>query len=107
MKTTTRFLSPFLFFLLLLGAQMLQAQTGDIRGFVYDKATGEPLIGASVGILGSKNATATDIEGFYALAKVPVGAQTLIAYFVGYDSLQVAVQVNAGEILNQKIYYDF
>lgn len=104
MKTTTRFLSLFLFFLVLLGAQMLQAQTGDIRGFVYDKATGEPLTGASIGIMGTKNAAATDIEGFYALAKVPIGVQTLVAYFVGYDSLQVTVQVKGGEILNQKIY---
>lgn len=81
-----------------------QSNTGDVRGFVYDKLSGEPLIGANVLLQNTKIGTTTDTEGFYALGKVPAGNYTLLATFVGYDTTQVSVSVVAGQIVNQKLF---
>ncbi|MBK9458028.1 MAG: carboxypeptidase-like regulatory domain-containing protein [Sphingobacteriales bacterium] len=91
-------------FFLLFFTLNLFAQTGDVRGFVYDKDSGEPLVGASVLLQGTKMGLSTDIEGFYSLSRVPVGSYTMLVTFIGYDTSRVAISVGAGQILNQKIY---
>ena len=91
-------------FFLLFFTLNLFAQTGDVRGFVYDKDSGEPLVGANVLLQGTKMGLSTDIEGFYSLSRVPVGSYTMLVTFIGYDTSRVAISVGAGQILNQKIY---
>lgn len=49
------------------------AQTGVVRGTIKDAATDEDIIGATVKIDGSTLGAATDINGFFSIAKVPVG----------------------------------
>ncbi|MBK7947062.1 MAG: carboxypeptidase-like regulatory domain-containing protein [Flavobacteriales bacterium] len=41
------------------------AQTGTIRGFVYDKATGEPIIFTNVVLKGTTIGSATDVNGYF------------------------------------------
>lgn len=55
-----------------------------VRGTVMDE-TGEPLIGASVKVVGQAVGTATDIEGHYVLT-LPATARQLIFSYVGYES---------------------
>ena len=78
------------------------SQTGTIRGFVYDKSTGEPIIFCNVTIKGKNYGSKTDLNGMYNLAKIPKGDHTIVATFVGYKKEEVTISIAAGEIKNLK-----
>ena len=58
-----------------------------VNGIVKD-ATGEPVIGASVRVVGTSQGTATDFDGLFTLDGVPQGAKLLISS-VGYEDHEV------------------
>ncbi|HRP92404.1 MAG: carboxypeptidase-like regulatory domain-containing protein [Ignavibacteriaceae bacterium] len=80
----TKFL--FLFILSLSLVPMLFAQTGvgKLSGKIVDAATGEPLIGANVILVGTSTGAATDIEGNYFILNITPGTYELRATYVGY-----------------------
>lgn len=82
----------------------VQAQTGTIKGFVYDKENGEPMIFTTVYLKGTSYGTTTDVNGFFQLAKLPAGSYTLVSSFVGYDTANVNITLKAGEVVTQKMY---
>lgn len=96
-----RILFLFLFFPTVILAQQ---STGTIRGFVYDKETGEPVIFTNVVLKGTTYGAATDVNGYYTIIKVPAGEYTISVTYLGYDTLQMPVSVKAGQIVNQKLY---
>lgn len=64
----------------------LPSPLGNVRGRVVDRS-GEPLIGATVAVKGTANATITDIDGYFALnAK---NAERLVASYIGFDRLEL------------------
>ncbi len=89
---------------LLLLSSVLFAQTGDIRGFVFEKATGEPSIFTPVFLKGTTIGVTTDVNGYFTLAKVKVGTYTLVSTSIGFDTATAPVTVVAGGILNQKMF---
>ena len=62
-------------------------QVGTATGVVED-ATGDPLIGAQVLVVGTNNATVTDIEGAFAIKNVTEGSTLRVSY-VGYKPADV------------------
>src|SRR5574343_1005379 len=80
------------------------AQTGDIRGFVYDKKTGEPIIFTNVFIEGTTIGVATDVNGFYSLTKVKPGNYRLVSTGIGYDTTKVSISIKAGSKLTQNLF---
>ncbi len=58
-----------------------------VNGLVKD-ATGEPVIGASIRVVGTQLGTATDFDGNFTLEGVPQGAKLLISS-VGYEDHEV------------------
>ncbi len=92
---------------LLLSVNGFSQTTGVVRGFVYDKKTGEPLIGASVYLNDrSKFAAGTDVNGFFTISKVPAGKYTLFAEELGYGSVNMPVEIINGRVINEKIFLD-
>jgi len=75
------------------------AQTGTLKGFIYDKGNGEPLPGVSVGIRSLKKGAQTDVNGFFNLPKLPVGKYTLSATCIGFENSELAVTVEEDEIV--------
>jgi len=81
------------------------AQVGTIRGFVYLKDSGEPVLFTNVVLKGTTIGNATDVNGYYSITQIPPGNYTiLVASTMGYDSLQENVTVKAGEILTKKLF---
>lgn len=79
----------FLFLLLaVMPAVSLSAQQLSISGTVSD-ASGEPLIGVSVTLPGTKTGAATDIDGHYSISAD--AKSTLRFSYVGYKTQDVAV----------------
>jgi hypothetical protein len=78
-------------------------QTGEVRGVVTDKKTGEPMIFISVGLMGTSRGTVTDNNGFYSITRIDPGNYTLFVSALGYDTVMQAVKVAANEILTQNV----
>ena len=70
-----------------LGAAMIAQQGAVCKGVVKD-ATGEPIIGASVSVKGTKNATVTDLDGNFTLSGVNKGTTIVISY-IGYVNSEI------------------
>lgn len=65
------------------------AQTRTVSGLVKDKEMGEPLVGVSVTVKGTKNATMTDVDGNYTIQTGP--KDVLVFKFVGMKDTEETV----------------
>ncbi len=97
---------PFFLFLFALLSFNLLAQTGSIRGFVYEKKTGEPVIFTSVYLFKSTYGGVTDVNGYFVISQIPPGEYTLMVTSIGYDTLSEKITVDKGAILTKKLYLD-
>ncbi len=91
------------FFSLAFIVPSLAQKGGTIRGNVYDKATGEPIIYGTVFLEGTTIGTNTNEDGFFSIGGVPAGEYVLVATYVGYDSVKVAITLPEGGIVNQNL----
>lgn len=82
----------------------LFSQTSSIRGFVYKKKNGEPVIFTNVFLKGTSYGATTDVNGFFNINKIPPGKYTLLVTFLGYDSLSMPVKLKKGEIITKKLF---
>lgn len=94
----------FTLVLTLLSSAATFAQYGTIRGFVYEKATGEPVIFTNVVLRGTVIGATTDVNGYYYISKIVPGTYTLEVTYIGFDPISIPVTINANEILNKKLY---
>ncbi len=92
-----------LFLFLILLTSKAFSQTGNIRGFVYEKESGEPVMFCNVFLGGTTIGAATDINGMYNISKVNAGNYTLIVTYIGYDTSEVSISLKAGQILSQNL----
>ncbi|MEN2993074.1 MAG: TonB-dependent receptor [Bacteroidia bacterium] len=76
------------------------AQKGRITGTVFDKTTGDPLIGATVALVGTYKGAYTDENGRFTLEDLTPGTYTLRATYVGYNELLLTnLKVQPGQTL--------
>ena len=90
--------------MLVLAATQSNAQTGTLRGSIYEKETGEPVIFTNVYLKGTTYGSASDINGLYVISKIPVGQYTLMVTYLGYDTLSMLVNIKEDEIITQNLY---
>ena len=92
----TKYLSTCILFLCV--ACFVAAQTGEIRGTVIEKSTGEPMVGATVLVVELPNTgTTADLDGNYSL-KVATGTYTVRISFVSFNTVELTdVKVEAGK----------
>ncbi|HFA48702.1 MAG TPA: carboxypeptidase-like regulatory domain-containing protein, partial [Bacteroidetes bacterium] len=94
----------FVFLSLVLFSFCLSAQKGGtVRGNVYDKDTGEPIIFGTVFLSGTTIGTNTDENGFYSIGNVPPGDYDIVATYIGYDSVSVQVSIQANKISSKNL----
>jgi len=79
------------------GTAVLAAQQGTVEGRVTDQASGQPLAGARVVLLGTSLIAQTNAEGRYTMTRVPAGQATVRASAVGFGAASRVVTVNPGE----------
>ncbi len=82
------------------------SQSGTIRGFVYDKNTGEPIIFTNVFLKGTQMGASTDVNGYYSISKIPPGAYTISVSALGFSIAAEEITVGKGAILNQKLFIE-
>ena len=85
-------------------ASTASAQTGSIQGKIFDEKTKEPLIGASVLIIGTTMGTSTNLDGEYVVSNIPIGTYEVRFSFVGYErKIVTEVMVEADESLELNV----
>ena len=82
------------------------SQSGTIRGFVYDKNTGEPIIFTNVFLKGTQMGASTDVNGYYSISKIPPGAYTISVSALGFSDAAEEITVGKGAVLNQKLFIE-
>ena len=92
------------FFVFLSNIFICIAQTGNIKGIVFDQATGEPIAFASVLLKGTTRGAVTDDNGIFSIDKIPLGEHQLRITYLGYDSLIANVTVQSRGSSIQRYY---
>ncbi len=90
MKKKLMLLLTYLF----LGIGLVTAQTQSITGVVISEEDGQPVVGASVLVIGTNFGTTTDVDGKFTLTNVPSSAKTLRISCIGMQTEEVATFKN-------------
>ena len=63
-----------------------------VKGKVTDIATGSPLMGATIILVGSEPqiGVITDAQGFFSMENVPVGRQSFSCGYLGYEDASIS-----------------
>ena len=69
---------------------------GELKGVVVEKATQDPLSGATVVIVGRLTQTTTGNDGRFSIPDVPVGEYGIKASMIGYETTRID-RVKVGE----------
>ncbi len=80
------------------------AQTGTLRGHVYDKSTNEILLGANVTIKNTSLGAATDVYGNYFIRNIPGGNQSILVSYIGYQSITIDVNILSDKTVEHDFY---
>ena len=86
-----------LFLLVLIYGITLQAQV-TLKGYVFDNATNETLIGATI-VSSNGAGTVTDFNGFYQIS-LPQGKTELSVSYVGYEELKKTITLYSDTEIN-------
>lgn len=83
------------------------AQTGTVRGFVYERSSGEPLSYTNVVLQGATTTgVQTDINGYFSIPQITPGSFTIFTTLVGFDTARATIEVTADNITTQNLYID-
>ena len=83
----------------LLNVALLSGQSYTLSGNVTDVSTGEDLLFATVAVVGTVKAAATNQYGFYALT-LPAGRHTIRFSYIGYESDTITVDLTENSHLD-------
>jgi len=74
------------------------AQTGAVKGFVYDITNGEPIRFCTVQLVNTSIGTITDQNGSFIINKIPNGNYAIKVMIFGYETLTDSIKVNDNTI---------
>ncbi|CAH0995689.1 hypothetical protein EMA8858_01814 [Emticicia aquatica] len=77
-----------LFTVLFLNSSLIFAQnkTQIIRGTVIDRITRQPVIGASIAVIGTSQGSLSDVLGNFSIPNVPIGRRSVKCTSIGYEA---------------------
>src|SRR6218665_801449 len=78
--------------------------TGSIKGFVYEKASGEPIPFINVYLKGTVSGANTDLNGYFNISRIPPGEYVIVVTSLEYDTIVEPVSITAGSIVNKKFF---
>ncbi len=94
----------FILFIILGISSHTNAQYATIRGSVYEKASGQPILYTNVYLKGTTYGGVTDVNGYFTISKIPSGKYTLMVSYIGFDTLKIPLQLKSNQIVNEKLY---
>ena len=94
----------FSFILTLLISLSSYAQTGTVKGFVYDKESGEPIIFTNVILKGTSIGIQTDVNGYYSITKIKPGEYVLSVSNLMYEKFEKSIVIKSNRVITRNIY---
>ncbi|MES2061231.1 MAG: TonB-dependent receptor [Bacteroidota bacterium] len=82
------------------------ASATKIKGHVYDKQSGEALVGATVVLEKTGKATSTGLDGSFELKDVPVGKATIRITYITYKTIVQDIEILAKDNDHLKFYME-
>ena len=82
------------------------ASATTVKGHVYDKQTGEPLVGATVVIDGAGKATSTGLDGKFEIKGLSAGPATVRISYITYKTVVQQITVLNEDTPHLKIYME-
>jgi hypothetical protein len=79
------------------------SQSGTVRGNVFDKENGSPIIAAEVRLQGTKMAAISDLDGFFVITNVPPGEYVVVGSYLGYDTVTTFINVRPSSVVYQSL----
>ncbi|UCH66773.1 MAG: carboxypeptidase-like regulatory domain-containing protein [Ignavibacterium sp.] len=76
---------------------------GTIKGNVYDAKTNENLVGVNVSIMNTTLGAASNADGNFEIANLPVGEHTIVASMIGYEPERREVSIEADTTVEMNI----
>lgn len=93
----------FVYFFVQALSSFSQTGTGVLKGFISDKETKEPIIGATIQLLKDlSKGTASDIDGSYVLV-LDTGEYKILCSYIGLQSDTFSVKIKENEIFQKNI----
>ena len=86
----------------LVSSGLFAQKQGTIKGFVYDKKSGEAVVNASVIVVNGKTGVQTDINGYFSLT-LSSGIYNIVVTSLGYDSSSMTVNLLPEIIVSKTI----
>lgn len=81
-----------------------QVSENTVKGFVYDKATGEPVMFSNIYLKGTTYGASTDVNGYFSVTKIPDGEYTVLVTFLGYDTISENISLKKNDNISKKYY---
>ena len=89
---------------LVFGSLTLWAQDNTIKGFVYEEATGEPMMFTNVYLKGTTFGSTTNENGYFNINRIPDGHYTLLITSVGYDTIAESFSLAKNQTVTRKYF---
>ncbi len=94
----------FVLFTFLFNVVVVAQNDNNVKGFVYEKTTGEPMMFCNVYLKGTTLGASTDINGFFNITKIPDGDYTIMVTNLGYDTISENLSLRQNQVINKKFY---
>jgi hypothetical protein len=91
----TRFITIHVIFLFVLIAPA--AISGTIKGHVYDRATGAPLVNATIHLENTGFYTSSGLNGSFIIKDVPEGVYTIVIRYISFKPFTQSIKINKTE----------
>ncbi len=75
------------------------AISGTVKGFVFNKATGTPLVNATIQLEKTNQYTVSGLNGSFIIENVPPGDYTIVINHVSLKTFTQAIKIDAQEVL--------
>lgn len=82
---------------------IIEIETGSIKGKVTDEKTGEALVGANIVIKGTTIGVTTDMRGEYRFDNLKTGEYTVVFRYVGYGAKSEKVEIQANRTVELNV----
>jgi len=79
-------------------------QTGGVKGFIYEKATGESVMFGNVSLKGAKYGASTDLNGFFQINNVKPGNYVIEFTYVGYKKIEQKITVKENKFTTVRLF---
>ncbi|MCE3229620.1 MAG: hypothetical protein K0S32_4171 [Bacteroidetes bacterium] len=94
----------FVTFVLFSSAFCFSQNSGVVKGFVYDKANGEPVPFSNVYFKGTTIGANTDLNGYFNISKIPPGEYILLVTNLDFDTIKEKITIKANDLLTKKFF---